>query len=230
MGLGDRLAEALQHSGMTRRDLIDATRPIEGSSYPSLRSYIREETEPSLRFLRRAATVLGVREAWLITGEGQRTEAERAAQILDPDKKWRAKVLAIWRSAGLYRTTEHLPTTQVRFGEVAIRMGLLTPDDPDQGDFEAGCEGLEAAVLTILELVLPRKIQLPEEEVHASSAYLRAILMAFEQALDLRDETLTPEQVTKAEELTTASLVSQGRLGRLWDEGRRSRSEDSGSD
>ena len=71
---------------LSRARVAAGEKPIPGISYPSIRSYLDGETVPSLEFLYAAAEVFGVRPAYLIMGEGPRTEREvegAAPSILD---------------------------------------------------------------------------------------------------------------------------------------------------
>ncbi|MGQ0704381.1 MAG: helix-turn-helix domain-containing protein, partial [Gemmatimonadales bacterium] len=57
-------------------------RGIAGSSPPAVNRYLKDLTEPSIKWLREAAGLLGVSEDWLILGKGQPTklmEADAAA-------------------------------------------------------------------------------------------------------------------------------------------------------
>jgi len=50
--------------------------PLVGTYLSSVQGYVRGEVEPSMQFLVEAARVLGVREAWLIVGDGPPTDEE----------------------------------------------------------------------------------------------------------------------------------------------------------
>ena len=61
-------------------------REVRGSSYATIYSYLRGDTQPSRDFLEAAADVLGVRLRWLRFGEGEPTgEEEVAGQALLED-------------------------------------------------------------------------------------------------------------------------------------------------
>lgn len=70
--LGDRLQEALTARGMSRRKFIArlSAAGAPGSSEPSVYRYLRNESEPSLAFIRAAAAELGASPAWLAFGDG----------------------------------------------------------------------------------------------------------------------------------------------------------------
>ena len=75
MSISDRIRTKLSERRWTTRGFqqrVEAAAPegIRGVSYPSVREYVRGETEPPLTFLRVAAGVLGVNLSWLVTGLG----------------------------------------------------------------------------------------------------------------------------------------------------------------
>ncbi|MGI8497589.1 MAG: hypothetical protein ACR2OG_08430 [Gemmatimonadaceae bacterium] len=68
-----RLNVAIQRAGVSKREFqkrVAATR-TRGTSYGSVFSYLAGTHAPPLEFLRVAAKVLGVREGWLVSGEGE---------------------------------------------------------------------------------------------------------------------------------------------------------------
>ena len=80
MSVAERLRWAVeQHRSLSIRKFQAAMKQegIDGSSYATVHSYLRGETEPSLEFLKTAASILGVGEPWLVLGEGQPTAVER---------------------------------------------------------------------------------------------------------------------------------------------------------
>jgi transcriptional regulator with XRE-family HTH domain len=54
---------------------------LRGVAASSIQNYLNGDADPPLRFLREAARLLEVREAWLICGVGFPTEAEQAAAV-----------------------------------------------------------------------------------------------------------------------------------------------------
>ncbi|MBI4539485.1 MAG: helix-turn-helix transcriptional regulator [Gemmatimonadetes bacterium] len=80
MSVHRRLREAIDLRGVSVRAFHREMtgRRVAGSSYPTIHRYLSGRTSPSLEFLREAAQVLGVREAWLAAGEGGPTETEEA--------------------------------------------------------------------------------------------------------------------------------------------------------
>lgn len=56
--------------------------PLVGYHLSSIQGYLAGETDPSLPFLREAARLLNVREAWLISGEGAPTEAMEVERLI----------------------------------------------------------------------------------------------------------------------------------------------------
>ncbi len=67
-------------------ELISKKRHINGASYPMIHRYLKDKAVPSVRFLRVAAELLEVREAWLICDEGDRTEIEDSARQLGRER------------------------------------------------------------------------------------------------------------------------------------------------
>ena len=53
---------------------------VSGSSYTMVHNYLQGRREPSLGLLRESAKILGVREAWLVLGEGEPTVSEEALE------------------------------------------------------------------------------------------------------------------------------------------------------
>lgn len=78
MPVPDRLRKAIEgwRTGSIREfqreiDPICKTRRVRGSSYSMVHSYLRGDPVPPVAFLEIAAEVLGVRAAWLLSGEGK---------------------------------------------------------------------------------------------------------------------------------------------------------------
>jgi transcriptional regulator with XRE-family HTH domain len=82
-----------------RRD--QGEREIPGVTLPSIMTYLNGDTEPTVLFLREAAGVLGVREAWLTCGEGLPTEEENAAvaRFVKDSQNLRAIGQVVWRGS-----------------------------------------------------------------------------------------------------------------------------------
>lgn len=82
--LGSRLRRAIQEGprGLSIRafqgEMEERLRDtgVRGFTYPSINSYLNDETSPSLEFLEHAAEVLWVRLAYLAAGEGPMTGGE----------------------------------------------------------------------------------------------------------------------------------------------------------
>ena len=79
--VGDRLSAAIVGTSTgTVRDfqgeLARRFPDLAGTSYDTIRRYLRNKPEPSAKWIRSAAEVLGVRAEWISTGRGARTEAE----------------------------------------------------------------------------------------------------------------------------------------------------------
>ena len=79
--VGDRLVAAIAQrgDGTVREFQVELKRrfpKLSGTSYDTIRRYIRNKPEPSAVWIRAAAELLGVRAEWIATGRGGRTEAE----------------------------------------------------------------------------------------------------------------------------------------------------------
>ena len=90
--IGERLAEAIGlWDGGGIMAFVKALGGIRGGTYPAVKRYVDGDTEPSLRFLDKAATVLGVDFGWLAVGAGgeepptPKTIPVRAAVAVDPE-------------------------------------------------------------------------------------------------------------------------------------------------
>lgn len=84
MSISERLKQLLEQREWSTRRFQEEVRAragksTRGVSYSSVYEYVEGRTEPPLSFLRVAADVLGVRESWLTTGEGPKTD-EHAAE------------------------------------------------------------------------------------------------------------------------------------------------------
>ena len=91
MTLGERLQTAVdakyENAHQFQGDM--ASRGVKGSAYPSIYSYLKGKSAPSLEFLQEAAKLLGVRLMWLAFGEGPPTEEAAApAGRLTEDEFW----------------------------------------------------------------------------------------------------------------------------------------------
>jgi len=79
--VGDRLVAAIAQrgDGTVREFQVELKRrfpKLSGTSYDTIRRYIRNKPEPSAVWIRAAAELLGVRAEWIATGRGGQTEAE----------------------------------------------------------------------------------------------------------------------------------------------------------
>ncbi len=83
MTLGERLQIAVDrkydNAHQFQKDM--AARKAKGSAYPSIHSYLKGKSVPSLEFLQEAAELLGVRPVWLAFEEGAPTEMEEIARL-----------------------------------------------------------------------------------------------------------------------------------------------------
>ena len=91
--VGERLGEAIRlWDGGGIMAFVTALSGIRGGTYPAVKRYVDGETEPSLRFLDRAATILGVDFGWLAIGTGEEepphreTIKVRAAVAINPQR------------------------------------------------------------------------------------------------------------------------------------------------
>jgi hypothetical protein len=94
MTVGARLQDAIDEAGSSvrrlERDL--KARGTRSASYASLHRYLGDTQHPPADVLADIADVLGVRAAWLLTGDGPRTDADakaerrRLEELLDPDR------------------------------------------------------------------------------------------------------------------------------------------------
>jgi ribosome-binding protein aMBF1 (putative translation factor) len=103
MELGDRIAAARTHAGLSRQQLGDAIRPP--VTYESVRSWEDGSTEPRRPKVEQIAKLCGVSKPWLESGAGtmlgkeaKLTRAEikaRAAAMTDEERRiWLQEVAA----------------------------------------------------------------------------------------------------------------------------------------
>lgn len=110
--VGERLRAAIEESSLS---VVEFTRRLEerpeaeafrGTSRAMIYRYFSGDASPTLGLLEAAAEILGVRLSWLVTGEGQQTEAEEdlvrpmgAGVELDPvDAALREAAPPIWNA------------------------------------------------------------------------------------------------------------------------------------
>ena len=86
--LPDRLQEALEFSGMSKKRLIGKLKNAgaKGASHPSVQKFLKGVTTPSLPFLEEYAGLCGVRLAWLVCGQGAPTEQGEIRRIQDTQR------------------------------------------------------------------------------------------------------------------------------------------------
>lgn len=86
--VGKRLAAAIAERFGSERSFEQALRraapKLRGTSRNTIRSYLRDDRPAPAGWIRQAANVLSVRLEWLVTGDGERTEAEEAARRARP--------------------------------------------------------------------------------------------------------------------------------------------------
>lgn len=83
MTISDRLSQLLAERDWSTRRFQEEVREragegTRGVSYASVWEYVEGRTDPPLSFLRVAAQVLGVREAWLSSGQGPQSDKHAA--------------------------------------------------------------------------------------------------------------------------------------------------------
>ena len=72
--VSERLKAVIPENGIRAFHRDMTKKKVPGSSYAMIHRYLSGKKVPSLEFLDGAADVLGVRPAWLICGDGERTE------------------------------------------------------------------------------------------------------------------------------------------------------------
>lgn len=90
MTYGHRLRNEIKRAGMTIRDFQQQMQEqgVRGGSHASVHAYLKDRRLPTLKFNRVASYLLGVRESWLLYGEGERKPIGRSGL----DMKRSAKV------------------------------------------------------------------------------------------------------------------------------------------
>jgi hypothetical protein len=79
---GSRLRQAIEKSDFSFRAFQRevSSRVTGGITYPTINSYLKDETEPRRDFIEAAAAILGVWGSWLAFGVGPRTDEEAASE------------------------------------------------------------------------------------------------------------------------------------------------------
>lgn len=148
---GQRLRRAIEEWGSIRafqRAMEErlADTDVDGYSYPSINEYLKGEVSPRLAFVEHAAAVLGVRPAWLVTGDGEPTDAEEAASRYGADSQDPATRLlqAIRHRYGGFGE-DHLGISRSQqrlFLQLLVRYVQAAPDGNSLLDFEQPPEEL----------------------------------------------------------------------------------------
>ena len=88
-GAGPRLFEELKERGISVRDFHARIKKsgVRGSAYSSVWSYLQGRVEPAAEFLREAATILDLREAYLSRGDLPKTRQEERTEALREREK-----------------------------------------------------------------------------------------------------------------------------------------------
>lgn len=100
---GSRLRYAINQSEYSIRGFQEEiSGAVDGGiTYPTINSYLKDDTEPRRDFVEAAAKILGVRSAWLAFGDGEPTEDQQGRQARD--WTFRALVAAQKQEAHLIR-------------------------------------------------------------------------------------------------------------------------------
>ena len=191
----ERLRWALdEHAGISIREFqrrMDG-RGVRGSSYASVHGYLNGESAPSVDFLREAAEVLGVRDAWLVLGRGEPTAREGARP--GPDRRGDPGPAARLRARILER---HPMLSTLRKGdrdlffEVLTRYALTAPDVEGSGEGEAEILGLAGDLAFLLELPAGSGawgFRAPEEDRERFHHFAVAMLHALSLLMEGRGE------------------------------------------
>ncbi|MGI9076839.1 MAG: hypothetical protein ACR2G6_05825 [Gemmatimonadaceae bacterium] len=94
-GIAGRLDRVVRENDLSRRHfqrLIHAE-PGGGPGYSAVWNYVEGKKDPPVDFLLAAAKVLGVRFAWLVTGQGARTDADAEREARDARQRYAREVL-----------------------------------------------------------------------------------------------------------------------------------------
>lgn len=140
---------AFQREMEKRAENPRVVKELRGVSYPTINSYLKNSTKPSLGFLKEAADVLGVRHGWLAVGEGAPTVSEneilehigraalKGAEDPSPGRQLRNEIEerheAFWRLS---------PWARDRFLVILSRLALTAPDGADLVETEKGRDQL----------------------------------------------------------------------------------------
>ena len=93
----------------SKRIEADGEKPLVGTALSSVQTYLTGQQSPPLSFLKEAATVLGVREAWLISNQGAPTWAHEEDQLSPgqpPRDRWLRLKKTILGELGLANSGE----------------------------------------------------------------------------------------------------------------------------
>jgi hypothetical protein len=72
-----------------------------GTSLSAIQSYLRDDAEPSLRFVQEAARILGLRAEWLAWGEGTPTEEQEALRRETPEQELARVSRSVYQALGV---------------------------------------------------------------------------------------------------------------------------------
>lgn len=178
-GIAKRLAQAIPEEGIRAfaREMED--REVRGSSYAMIHRYLAGKKVPSLEFVEEAASVLGVRPAWLAYDDGEPTEPEeRISDVLlgDGDEWYRDNILSTAPSILLLGGSAAL-------GPLDHLLRKLLAADPSEGepsedDVAAVAGAVQELLVRPLYLFRGRPLAVEEELADYIFAALSALALA----------------------------------------------------
>lgn len=158
-----------------REELRGVGLELWGTSYPSIWSYLKGRTTPPTEFIREAANVLGVREAWLARGEGPidavdavREAAQQDAEMGEEDRRLSRMVEERIRSVfpGWDEVPAYAQTIAWQaVGEVAYVFLRPGADDPDAPSLAIREAALECAAETLASALTAPLVTMPRMDI-----------------------------------------------------------------
>lgn len=185
--LGSRLRSAidgLPPEGKSRGIglLISKLDGAPGANYPSINSYLDDQVNPPLAFIEAAASALGVRKQWLAFGgkEPRTEEALRQQQMsAEQPPEVRRFFQALEDNSPIYQQADFYPDIRQAMGVLAWRIGTPFLEDGET----------QRNVVDVLDhfLTLSFEVFCPFDNQPISPSYLRAILIAAHEAVDVAE-------------------------------------------
>lgn len=171
------------HSKMSKRTELMGL----GSSYGMIHRYLRGDTVPPAVFLHAAAQVLApIREAWLRSGEGERTEQEQAAADRQRPNKEDDRIRAALRAEGGPDYNDlHYANRQLFLHTMVLRAAQRSRESGVGGP--VGEENMVAAWRELLDLLrFPfRRMGRSRASAEAVSRWQTAAMHAFDLAMQM---------------------------------------------